>query len=56
METEAIDKTIESLCEWIQDELERQPDAYSILPQMTKALAELVAARARLVAFDLNAK
>ena len=56
METTAIDKTIESLCEWIQDELERQPDAYSILPQMTEALAKLVAARAQLVTFDLNVK
>ncbi len=56
METAAIDKTIESLCKWVQDEIEKQSDDFSILPQMTKALAKLVEARAQLVAFDLNVK
>lgn len=45
----SIDQTIETLCEWVQTESERAKyeDAGSILPDMVKALAELVSARAK---------
>lgn len=48
MKTECIDKTIETLCEWVQEETGKTGAVQegSILPDMTKALAELVSARA----------
>ena len=44
-----VDQTIETLCKWVQTESERtkHEDAGSILPDMVKALAELVSARAK---------
>ena len=48
MKTDCIDKTIEMICEWIKAETEKseatQPE--SILPDMVKALTELISARA----------
>lgn len=44
---ESVDKTIDAICEWIQKELSCEIDKEtSMLPEMTKALAELVAANA----------
>lgn len=43
-----VDKTIDALCNWVQKELKNTdstPD-YSELPEMVKALAQLVSARA----------
>lgn len=42
----AIDQTIEDMCDWIQKGLENNYDSDEIL-DMTKALAELVRARAK---------
>lgn len=46
---EKVDKTIEAISEWIQKELgdTNNIQVMSILPDMTKALAELVTARAK---------
>lgn len=46
---ERVDKTIDAICEWIQKELEKSNSVqeHSILPDITKALAELVTARAK---------
>lgn len=48
MKTEYIDKTIETLCEWVQEETQKTGAVQggSILPDMVKALAELITARA----------
>lgn len=45
---EKVDMTIEAICNWIQKNLENENnnEVFLILPQMTKALAELVAAKA----------
>ena len=45
----SLDQTIATLCEWVQTEFERtkHEDADSILPDMVRALAELVSARAK---------
>lgn len=45
-----VDKTIRNICDWINKELnEHSPlQELTILPEMTKALAELVSARAML--------
>lgn len=44
---EKIDFTIEAICNWIQEELGHTSNVENslILPEMTKALAELVSAR-----------
>lgn len=43
---EKVDKTIEALCDWIQVELKSDMSKEKgILPEMVKALAELVSAR-----------
>lgn len=42
-----VDETIDAICDWIQVEL-KSPNAIqgnSIIPELTKALAELVSAR-----------
>lgn len=46
---ENIDKTISAICDWIQKDLEKTSDMEqpTILPEMTKALASLVEARAK---------
>lgn len=41
----AIDKTIESLCELVQEKCKESYEANE-LPELTKALAELITARA----------
>ena len=45
---EKVDKTIEVICDWIQEELKHTSNIEdsTILPEMTKALAGLVSARA----------
>lgn len=45
-----VDKTIEIICDWIQSELKHvgSMENSMILPEMTKALAELLSARASL--------
>lgn len=44
-----VDETIEVICEWINKELENPSPIYanSTLPEMIKALAELMSARAK---------
>lgn len=44
---EKIDRTIDAICEWIQEGLKTPgiTQADSIIPELTKALAELVSAR-----------
>ena len=44
-----VDETIEKLCDWIQSELPvtGSMSADAIVPEVVKALAELVAARGR---------
>lgn len=43
---ENVDKTIDMLCNWIQEELKSDVGIENrILPEMVKALAELVSAR-----------
>ena len=51
---ERVDETIKAICEWIQNELENSDSVneHHILPDMTKALAELVSARAASVKYD----
>mgnify|MGYP007084812203 CR=1 FL=1 len=46
---ESVDKTIDAICDWIQDELKQAGSAEEsmLLPEMTKSLAELVTARER---------
>lgn len=45
---ENIDKTIDSICDWIQKELKDDSGIKaSILPKMTMALATLLEARAK---------
>lgn len=46
---DSVDKTIKDISEWIQKELEKSEaiQSDSILPDMTKALAGLVSARAK---------
>ncbi len=45
---ENVDKTIDSICNWIQKEVEdNSAIKASILPEMTKALATLLEARAK---------
>lgn len=44
----SIDKTIETLCERIQKEAET-PMYIEIMPNMVKALAELISAREKLI-------
>lgn len=46
----SVDKTIEVICEWIQEGLKKTEaiQGNSILPDMTRALAELMVARAAL--------
>lgn len=48
---EEVDKTIDAICTWIQGELEQtcSASASMALPEMTKALAELVSARTNAV-------
>jgi|GEM_PF-3294846 len=45
---ENVDETIKNICEWIQKELSETNSLQgsNVLPEMTKALAELVSARA----------
>lgn len=43
-----IDKTIESICDFVQQEISGDDGLYKILPDMITALAELVTARAKL--------
>ncbi|EET60377.1 hypothetical protein BRYFOR_07573 [Marvinbryantia formatexigens DSM 14469] len=42
-----VDETIESICDWIQVQIKESDGMYdgSVVPEMTKALAELVSAR-----------
>ena len=46
---DGVDKTIDAISEWIRKELENSGAVQdnSILPDMAKALAELVSARAK---------
>lgn len=48
MSIESIDKTIETLCERIQKEAET-PMYTETMPDMVKALAELISARGKLI-------
>lgn len=45
---ENVDRTIDTLCEWIQKELKQSSDnmELAVIPEMVKALADLVTARA----------
>lgn len=43
---ENVDKTIDALCEWIQEEL-KSKNVKSILPEVVSSLAELISARGR---------
>ncbi len=46
---ENIDKTIEAICDWIQGQLNQTGSVEDslLLPEMTKALAEVISARAK---------
>lgn len=48
MTKNSVEKTIEIICDWIQEELKHccAMETSMLLPEMTKALAELVSARA----------
>lgn len=48
---ERIEKTVENICDWIDEKLESEPlhEGESTLPVMVSALAELVKARAELM-------
>jgi ABC-type transporter Mla MlaB component len=45
---ENVDRTIDTLCEWIQKELKQSSGnmELTVIPEMAKALAELVSAKA----------
>lgn len=43
-----IDQTIESICEFVKKELSREVGMYENVPDTIKALAELIATRAKL--------
>ncbi len=43
---ESVDKTIDAICNWIQKELKsKKSNTNRTIPEMVKALAELVSAR-----------
>lgn len=46
---ESVDKTIDAICDWIQNELKQigSVEELMTLPEMTKSLAMLVEARER---------
>ncbi len=44
---ENVDKTIDAICGWIQDEINTSPKPM-VISEMTKALAELISARAQI--------
>lgn len=45
--SENVDKTIDAICGWIQDKININ-DSPMVISEMTKALAELISARAQI--------